>query len=645
MARKTVRCSNQQAFSQAVLLNGVGQILRPADVLLIVPPFASLSYPSFAVHLLQACGGEAGFRVQVLYASILMASVIGEKAYNDICEAPLGSFAGERLFARCAYGMPALGRHADRMFEPSWVVAADEGPEIDPVLAREQPIGLRELKNIETLADGFIESLATAIGEASYRIVGCTSSFEQTTAAVALLNRIKHHNKATVTILGGANCEGEMARGIVSLAANIDYVFSGESETTFVNFVRAILAGMPPMDCIIQGQPCSILDDLPTPLFNDFYEQRNRFLPQSPIAYQDTVIPYESSRGCWWGQKQHCTFCGLNAYGMTFRQKTPDRVIEEIRLLLAAHPTRRIMMTDNIMPHGYFVTLLPRLTAELPDHSIFYEQRSNLSLTKVLALKHAGIDWIQAGIEALSSRLLKLVRKGVEARQNLMLLRYARAAGLRLSWNLLWGFPADDVQSYLETLAIVPLLHHLPPPDRFAHVVIERFSPYFSRPTDFGLHRVKPISGYYDFLPKTADVRRLTYDFTAEYKCGAHKRIDVIRQLSHELRQWHAAWPDTGGEPLENLRISQDRERYVLEDTRRAAGKTGKTYVLDQEQAWSLTVSRPYSPGEFESWAVAQKLAVVVDGWFVPLPVADPGILLLMEQRQTAKTIPPPVAT
>ena len=35
----------------------------------------------------------------------------------------------------------------------------------------------------------------------------------------------------------------------------------------------------------------------------------------------------ESSRGCWWGEKFHCTFCGLNGAGMKYRSKSPERVL------------------------------------------------------------------------------------------------------------------------------------------------------------------------------------------------------------------------------------------------------------------------------------------------------------------------------
>ena len=39
-------------------------------------------------------------------------------------------------------------------------------------------------------------------------------------------------------------------------------------------------------------------------------------------------IPLETSRGCWWGMKHHCIFCGLNGKQMAFQDKSPDRVAQ-----------------------------------------------------------------------------------------------------------------------------------------------------------------------------------------------------------------------------------------------------------------------------------------------------------------------------
>src|SRR5262249_15232435 len=160
--------------------------------------------------------------------------------------------------------------------------------------------------------------------------------------------RVKTLNPAVTTILGGANCEGEMAEGILSTGARVDYVFSGESEKTFPDFLEALSRGQKPASRIINGKPCKDMDSVPLMSSREYFDQRALFLPRSaPGAL--THLSYETSRGCWWGQKQHCTFCGLNGEGMTYRRKSAERVITELRSLLSESPTRSVVMTDNIM--------------------------------------------------------------------------------------------------------------------------------------------------------------------------------------------------------------------------------------------------------------------------------------------------------
>jgi len=611
-------------------LRGLLETLRGTDVLLIVPPFQALGYPSSGVHVLQACGRKAGFRVQVLYANLLLASLMGEEAYAKICDAPEESFAGERFFARCAFGLPPLGRRATRMFEPDWVIGPNKDWRITPDRdghGRMKPITLPELRRLERYAEGFVDSVAAAVSEQGYRIVGCTTTFGQTAASVALLNRIKALSKGTITILGGANCEGEMAHGVASLPSSIDYIFSGESEDTFPQLVHGIQAGLRPQSRILFGEPCRDMVALPTPTYVEFYEQRRRSLPKSKVPASQTEIPYETSRGCWWGEKHHCTFCGFNEEAIAFRQKSPDRVIEELRVLLDAHPTKKVAMTDTIMPYIYFKSLLPRLAGRFPGADIFYEQKANLSLPQLLALKRAGITSIQPGIESLSSRFLTLMNKGLQARQNLMLLRFARAVGVHLKWNLLWGFPADEVGAYEETLAILPLLHHLQPPRGMSHLSIDRFSPYFCKPAEFGVRKIKPWAGCYDWSPKGADIDRIACHFTAEYRSGAHDHVDLIYKLWQAMKRWQVAWKEKHGAPNEDLALFRKHRSYVLVDTRHL-WKKKKSYFLDERGASSLLTARPYSGSELETWALGKKLAVIMDGWFVPLAVADPSIML-----------------
>src|SRR5690606_4593259 len=84
--------------------------LPDADVLLIVPPLAHLTWPSLGVHVLQACARDAGFETRVLYANVIYGAQIGPLLYADLANAPTDWLLGERLFARAAFGGAAFGR-------------------------------------------------------------------------------------------------------------------------------------------------------------------------------------------------------------------------------------------------------------------------------------------------------------------------------------------------------------------------------------------------------------------------------------------------------------------------------------------------------------------------------------------------------
>jgi radical SAM superfamily enzyme YgiQ (UPF0313 family) len=161
------------------------------------------------------------------------------------------------------------------------------------------------------------------------------------------------------------------------------------------------------------------------------------------------------------------------------------------------------------MPFRYFAELLPKMAqASLGIHA-FYEQKANLSLDKVKLLKEAGFAVIQPGIEALSTGLLTRMNKGVSASQNVALLRYARACGVTVNWNMLYAFPGDQQEDYEQTLALMPLISHLHPPAGGCLLSIDRFSPYFDRSEQYGISNVRPMDAYFDVLPDGVDVRKV----------------------------------------------------------------------------------------------------------------------------------------
>jgi ribosomal peptide maturation radical SAM protein 1 len=617
--------------------------LSLTDVLIVVPPLANLDRPSLAAHLLQALARREGEEVGVLYANLLLARVIGVENYSAISRAPAYQMVGERLFARSAFGLPPLGEDAGQLASFAMIVGrVFDGERKGGVPFSEQlPLPLARLKEIEASIPAWLDNLAAEIAERRPKVVGCTTTFEQTAASVALLARLKRACPEITTIIGGANCEGVMADGIASLdpeRQNIDYIFSGESESTFPAFLLAMRQGVLPQSHIVRGEPLMDLDQLPTPDFAEYFEQRARFLPGMEPPRASVVLPYETSRGCWWGQKHHCTFCGLNGETMAFRRKSPRRAIEELKQLVRQYPARQVAMTDNIMPYEYFRTVLPELAKDPLPLPIFYEQKSNLSLNDVLLLKKAGVTVIQPGIESLSSQSLQLMDKGVSGRRNLALLRYARSVGLDLHWNLLWGFPADEVEGYRQMLEMLPLLRHLEPPQGLCHITIDRFSPYFHSPTRYGISNLRPFGAYTTVLPKSADVENLAYHFIGDYESGCYQDLTTIERIAAEVGQWQARW-EQPHRPRPALTLTCRRGRYQVIDTRDVY-VARRLQEFDEETSVRLMSACSYERGgdSVLELAIERGLGVVLDGWYEPLMTAEPRLMKKFEQNTTAAT-------
>lgn len=582
------------------------------DALLILPPFAGIDRPSYGLHLLQALAQREGFRVAVLYANIHFAREAGEELYNAICYGDSGQLNGEKVFAAAAFGEGYRKLDAPRL-------PASLRPNRDPVADDSAESSADDLKN---KGEAWLDIFAEAIARLDYPVVGCNATFEQTAATVALFRRLKKLRPELTLLVGGSLCEGPMARGMLSLTDDIDYVFSGESEQTFIDFLRRHRSGtLDAKEKIFEGTPCLDLDALPTVDYDDFFNQITSVFPDSKILNEGSLwLAYEGSRGCWWGQKHHCTFCGINGTGMVYRQKSAERVHRDLTELARRYPTRKLMMLDNIMPHGYFQDLIPLLGREKVGLEIFYEQKANLTFRKMRALSDAGINIIQPGIESLSDHTLELMKKGVKARQNIAMLRFARAVDVAVNWNALYAFPGDEEADYRESVRLIPFVAHLNPPSGLCHLSLDRFSPYHASPERYGIRTIWPERGYYDVYPADCDIENLAYHFEGDYDTAARRDVDLVNELNTAIEDWRKLWEDAEKVPPVLGVSSLTEDAFLIVDTREI--RTQMFHLVDRVKAMAALVeTRPGQPGA--AWALENRVAVRIGDVIVPLAVAD----------------------
>jgi ribosomal peptide maturation radical SAM protein 1 len=497
---------------------GIASAARGPRVALIVAPFGLVEYPNLAASLLKAEAVRAGFPCDVHYGSLDFARRIGWSAYLVCYYTDPYLLLGERIFAPTLFG--------DRI--PSWaaywndVVAPYDDPSWQHVRVPEQSgRNRRAFERLQDEAARWIEEWVARPELGHYDVFAFSTSYGQNVASLAVARRLKARWPQRPVVFGGANCHGVMGEQLLRSFPFVDWVCTGEGDRAFPMLLAALARGGPvAVPGVIgraadgsvppAGPPVTVtdLDALAFPDFSDFFAQF-RFRPRERAA--PTALPMETSRGCWWGEKHHCTFCGLNGETMRYRVKSPRRIVAELEHLVGRFGLRRIMMTDNIMHHRAVDELLPLLDRERAE--IFFEVKANLSREDLAAFARAGITYIQPGIESLSTHVLRLMDKGTDALRNLQLLRWAKELGIAVAWNLLCGFPGERDEDYEALAALIPKIHHLTPPRGFGQVSIDRFSPMFTHPERYGL-AIEPFPAYRYVYPLPDDeVRNLAYAF------------------------------------------------------------------------------------------------------------------------------------
>jgi ribosomal peptide maturation radical SAM protein 1 len=507
----------------------------PERVLLISMPFGALERPALSLGLLKAHCARLAVPCDTRYLNLEFAGHVGIGDYLWLCSdsVPYTAFVGEWLFAAALYGARP---YADSAY-------------IDEVLCRTWQLkqeDLARLRRMRTKVEPFLESCMQSIQWNAYTLVGFTSVFQQNLASLALAARVKRAHPQVTIAFGGANWEDVMGTALLEQFPFVDLAFSGEADRSFPAALQSRRAGLGVQG--VRGVSASAsqglaesaaaervfdMDSVPVPDFDEFFEQ----LRASGVAGAvSPTLLIETARGCWWGERAHCTFCGLDGATMAFRSKTPQRVIDEIRTLRARYEVRTFSVVDDILDMSYFRSVLPELAAAKLGIDFFWEIKANLTREQVRLLRDAGVSSVQPGIESLSDRVLNLMRKGTTAFRNIELLKWCKEYGVKPYWNLLYGFPGESTADYDQTADLIRAIWHLDPPTGYGPIRIDRFSPFHANPAAFGIVNLRPIAPFtylYPFNPRK--LMDIAYYFDFDYADGrsddehAQTAIDMAR--------------------------------------------------------------------------------------------------------------------
>jgi ribosomal peptide maturation radical SAM protein 1 len=519
-------------------------------VLIVMMPFATPEFPGLGPTLIRSILIAAQIPTDIVYGNLVFSKLIGADPFveNALSELPICEIA----FTPYYFGTD-VRKAAEELRQ--YVLELAVMPEAHTAA--------RFIDIVEN-AGRCVESMFRSIAWDDYDVVGFSLLMGQTVASLALAKRIKAAFPHITIIVGGAHTQAPMGDEMLRSFPEFDYVLPGEADGVVAPFVEELRRGTR-KDFTTGGvlyrddqgkvrssgdaEPFLKLDSLPVPDFSEFFAQMEAL----GLNHIQPYMPLETSRGCWWGEKHHCTFCGIDDKIMVYRSKTPSRVLHEILALSQKHSYTEFFTVDSIINFKFFNELLPTL-GELRrkrawDFTFFFESKSNINRDQARRFRDGGVNHVQPGLETFSDHVLELMDKGTTGARQIQCLKLLAENNITADWNLIFCNPGETEEDYREIIDVIPFIHHLPPlhAGGLIPMQINRYAPYYNQPGHYGIKNIRPKRYYKLIYPDpSVDLDRLSFYFDCDFDIPPTQKLQTCyRTLEERLDEWRACYvPD-----------------------------------------------------------------------------------------------------
>ena len=272
-----------------------------------------------------------------------------------------------------------------------------------------------------------------------------------------LLQWAREAHPGAILLAGGPH-PTHLAAEVFEECPALDAIVKGEGELPLLGVVER-LAAAPGSDLWRRG-PGLILREGET-------------LTQAPLEQLDAIgfpaqhfeadflddvgqLAYlSSSRGC----PATCNFCNTPEFwGSSIRFRSPEAVLQEMRLLRERHGLTYFSFRDDTFTanRGRILTLMAQIQGSGMHPLWNCQSRVNLvDEDRLVAMKRAGCEFMQFGVEHASERVLALLDKGTNMRQARNALSLVRKVGLNLGIYLITGIPGETWEDVETSAAFI----------------------------------------------------------------------------------------------------------------------------------------------------------------------------------------------
>lgn len=308
------------------------------------------------------------------------------------------------------------------------------------------------------------ETLAPRLREAKVDVVGLSVCFPgQLQPAYAFASRLKRALPDVHVTCGGPGITQMLIRlsgqRLAHALGPFDSACVYEGERTLLALCRALDEGRPLREVPnvvvrdklmgarwLSGHGMEDLKALPSPDFDG--------MPLDRYLAPRLVLPYDPTRGCYWGK---CTFChyGLAEVGTAaYRERDVACVVEHLRALSEKYGTKHFYFSqDSVAPK-----MIVKLAQAIIDAGLQIHWATDLKPEKYLTperaavLRKAGAVACALGVESGNERVLRLIDKGAPPAVVSDVIDRLSGAGIAAEAMCFTEFPTETHEEACETL-------------------------------------------------------------------------------------------------------------------------------------------------------------------------------------------------
>ncbi|MCB0794288.1 MAG: B12-binding domain-containing radical SAM protein, partial [Flavobacteriales bacterium] len=274
---------------------------------------------------------------------------------------------------------------------------------------------------------------------------------------VELIREVRSHGSlsAIPVILGGPETRYH-AEEFLSHGADVCVI--GEGETTAAEVVKAL-----------KDRSCHELHDISGIAFRDHAGKvirttervLDRDIDALPLPSRDLIDMGAYSRA--WKQKHGhdafsvstmrgcpytCRWCSRAVYGLSYRRRSPAKVVDELEHLVKTYSPDRFWFVDDVFTVSHkwlreFAQELEQRGVRIAYECITRADRMNTEVIELL--KASGCVQVWIGAESGSQKIIDAMDRRVDVGQVQAMIRATKWAGIRAGTFIMLGYPGETI--------------------------------------------------------------------------------------------------------------------------------------------------------------------------------------------------------